>query len=36
MTCTMTYADDHIDLGYLTKSLKDRAPHVEDRGEKGE
>jgi len=42
---TMISADDHIDLGYLPKnlwtdrlpnSLKDRAPHVEDRGEKGE
>ena len=41
----MISADDHIDLGYLPKnlwtdrlpnSLKDRAPHVEDRGEKGE
>jgi uncharacterized protein len=38
-------ADDHIDLGYLPKdlwterlpkSLHDRAPHVEDRGEAGE
>ena len=45
MTYTMISADDHIDLGYLPrdlwterlpKSLKDRAPHVEDRGEKGE
>jgi uncharacterized protein len=42
---TMISADDHIDLGYLPKdlwterlpkSLRDRAPHVEDRGEKGE
>src|SRR5215467_10714370 len=41
----MISADDHIDLGYLPKdlwterlpaSLRDRAPHVEDRGEKGE
>ena len=41
----MISADDHIDLGYLPKelwterlpnSLKDRAPHVEDRGERGE
>jgi len=38
-------ADDHIDLGYLPPNLwterlprafQDRAPHVEDRGEKGE
>ena len=38
-------ADDHIDLGYLPKdlwtervpkALRDRAPHVEDRGEAGE
>jgi predicted TIM-barrel fold metal-dependent hydrolase len=38
-------ADDHIDLGYLPKNLwtermpsafRDRAPHVEDMGEKGE
>jgi predicted TIM-barrel fold metal-dependent hydrolase len=38
-------ADDHIDLGYLPKDLwtermprafRDRAPHVEDMGEKGE
>ena len=45
MEYTMISADDHIDLGYLPKnlwtdrlpnSLKDRAPHVEDRGEKGE
>ena len=45
MTYTMISADDHIDLGYLPKelwterlsqSLRDRAPHVEDRGEKGE
>jgi predicted TIM-barrel fold metal-dependent hydrolase len=42
---TMISADDHIDLGYLPrdlwterlpKSLRERAPHVEDRGEKGE
>src|ERR1044071_4278376 len=41
----MISADDHIDLGYLPrdlwierlpKSLRERAPHVEDRGEKGE
>jgi predicted TIM-barrel fold metal-dependent hydrolase len=45
MAYTMISADDHIDLGYLPKdlwtermpkSLRDRAPHVEDRGEKGE
>ena len=45
MEYTMISADDHIDLGYLPKnlwtdrlpnSLKDRAPHVEDRGEKDE
>jgi predicted TIM-barrel fold metal-dependent hydrolase len=45
MEYTMISADDHIDLGYLPrnlwterlpKSLQDRAPHVEDRGEKGE
>jgi uncharacterized protein len=45
VTYTMISADDHIDLGYLPKdlwterlpkSLRDRAPHVEDRGEKGE
>jgi predicted TIM-barrel fold metal-dependent hydrolase len=38
-------ADDHIDLGYLPpslwtdrvpKALRDRAPHVEDRGEAGD
>ena len=41
----MISADDHIDLGYLPpdlwterlpKSLQERAPHVEDRGEEGE
>jgi predicted TIM-barrel fold metal-dependent hydrolase len=41
----MISADDHIDLGYLPKdmwterlaaALKDRAPHVEDRGELGD
>ncbi|HWP56261.1 MAG TPA: amidohydrolase family protein [Candidatus Acidoferrales bacterium] len=41
----MISADDHIDLGYLPKelwlervpkSLRERAPRVEDRGEKGE
>jgi predicted TIM-barrel fold metal-dependent hydrolase len=41
----MISADDHIDLGYLPKdiwtarlpkSLGDRAPHVEERGEQGE
>jgi len=41
----MISADDHIDLGYLPRdlwtarlpeSLRDRAPHVEDRGDKGE
>src|ERR1044072_9632520 len=41
----MISADDHIDSGHLPrdlwtervpKSLRDRAPHVEDRGEKGE
>ena len=41
----MISADDHIDLGYLPRdlwterlpwSLRERAPHVEDRGEKGE
>lgn len=41
----MISADDHIDLGYLPrdlwterlpKSLRDRAPHVEDRGQEGE
>src|SRR5688572_18094561 len=41
----MISADDHIDLGYLPKdlwterlpkALKERAPHVEDRGERGE
>lgn len=41
----MISADDHIDLGYLPKdlwtarlpkSLSQRAPHVEDRGEAGE
>ena len=45
MAYTIISADDHIDLGYLPrdmwterlpKSLQDRAPHVEDRGEKGE
>lgn len=45
MEYKMNSADDHIDLGYLPrdlwterlpKSLRDRAPHVEDRGEKGE
>ena len=45
MTYTMISADDHIDLGYLPrnlwterlpKSLRERAPHVEDRGDKGE
>jgi uncharacterized protein len=45
VTYTMISADDHIDLGYLPKdlwterlpkSLRNRAPHVEDRGEKGE
>ena len=45
MTYTMISADDHIDLGYLPRdlwiervagSLRDRAPRVEDRGEKGE
>jgi hypothetical protein len=45
VTYTMISADDHIDLGYLPrdlwtdrlpKSLRERAPHVEDRGEKGE
>jgi len=45
LTHAMISADDHIDLGYLPKdlwterlpkSLRDRAPHVEDRGEKGE
>ena len=45
MTYTMISADDHIDLGYLPKdlwterlpkSLRDRGPHVEDRGDKGE
>jgi len=45
VTYTMISADDHIDLGYLPKdlwterlpkSLRHRAPHVEDRGEKGE
>ena len=45
MTYKMISADDHIDLGYLPRdlwtarmpaSLHDRAPHVEDRGEKGE
>ena len=45
MTHTMISADDHIDLGYLSKdlwterlpkSLRDRGPHVEDRGDKGE
>jgi uncharacterized protein len=38
-------ADDHIDLGYLPRdlwtervpaTLRDRAPHVEDRGDEGE
>lgn len=42
---TMISADDHIDLGYLPRdlwtermpqSLRERAPRVEDRGEKGE
>jgi len=41
----MISADEHIDLGYLPrdlwterlpKSLKDRAPHVEDKGEEGD
>ncbi|MBM4299154.1 MAG: hypothetical protein FJ143_15570, partial [Deltaproteobacteria bacterium] len=41
----MISADDHIDLGYLPRdlwtermpaALRERAPHVEDRGEKGE
>jgi predicted TIM-barrel fold metal-dependent hydrolase len=41
----MISADDHIDLGYLPRSLwterlpralKERAPHVEDLGERGE
>jgi predicted TIM-barrel fold metal-dependent hydrolase len=45
MTYTMISADDHIDLGYLPRdlwtsrmpaSLRERAPHVEDRGDKGE
>jgi uncharacterized protein len=45
MPDTMISADDHIDLGYLPrdlwierlpKSLRERAPHVEDKGEKGE
>jgi uncharacterized protein len=45
MPDTMISADDHIDLGYLPKdlwierlpeSLKERAPRVEDKGEKGE
>ena len=45
MAKTKISADDHIDLGYLPrdlwtarlpKSLLERAPHVEDRGEKGE
>src|SRR5215831_16468787 len=45
VTHTMISADDHIDLGYLSKdlwterlpkSLRDRGPHVEDRGDKGE
>ena len=45
MNYQMISADDHIDLGYLPrdlwtarlpKSLQERAPHVEDRGEKGE
>jgi predicted TIM-barrel fold metal-dependent hydrolase len=45
MDYRMISADDHIDLGYLPrdlwtarlpKSLLDRAPHVEDRGEAGE
>jgi predicted TIM-barrel fold metal-dependent hydrolase len=40
----MISADDHIDLGYLPadlwitrvpKALRDQAPHVEDRGERG-
>ena len=45
MTYAMISADDHIDLGYLPRdlwtarlpeSLRERGPHVEDRGEKGE
>ena len=45
MTYMMISADDHIDLGYLPSdlwterlptALRERAPHVEDRGEKGE
>ncbi len=45
MANTMISADDHIDLGYLPRdlwtarlpaSLRERAPHVEDRGDKGE
>jgi predicted TIM-barrel fold metal-dependent hydrolase len=45
MAYTMISADDHIDLGYLPKDLwtqrvprplRERAPHVEDRAEKGE
>ena len=45
MADTRISADDHIDLGYLprdlwtarlSKGLLERAPHVEDRGEKGE
>ena len=45
MMQSMISADDHIDLGYLPRelwterlppNLRDRAPHVEDRGEKGE
>lgn len=45
MDYRMISADDHIDLGYLPqdlwtdglpKSLRDRAPHVEDKGDEGE
>jgi predicted TIM-barrel fold metal-dependent hydrolase len=45
MNDPMISADDHIDLGYLPRdlwrerlpaSLRERAPRVEDRGEKGE